>query len=186
MRWSWLGDPLALDFVNTVRRRGMRYVELLAQPADLQEWLRLEAGRVDWPHTVDATTLGVVLPLRDRALALLRAAAAGGPLPPDAVAELNAVARQHPTVRLVGATPGSWTHRVIGPADGADALVAQLAAATIDLLTGPDAETITLCDAPGCGQLYQRSRPNQQWCDPHCGARARSERQFRRRRPAAG
>ena len=30
-RWSWLGEPLAVDFANTVRRRGGDYTELLGQ-----------------------------------------------------------------------------------------------------------------------------------------------------------
>jgi predicted RNA-binding Zn ribbon-like protein len=61
-------------------------------------------------------------------------------------------------------------------------LCADVAAAAIDLLTGPQATAVTLCDAPGCGQLYLRGRPNQQWCDPHCGMRARSERHAERAR----
>jgi predicted RNA-binding Zn ribbon-like protein len=59
-------------------------------------------------------------------------------------------------------------------------LCADIAAAAIDLLTGPDAATVALCDAPGCGQLYLRGRPNQQWCNPHCGTRARSPRHAER------
>jgi predicted RNA-binding Zn ribbon-like protein len=59
-------------------------------------------------------------------------------------------------------------------------LCADIAAAAIDLLTGPDAATVALCDAPGCGQLYLRGRPNQQWCNPHCGTRARSQRHAER------
>ena len=35
-RWSWLGDPLAIDVANTIRRRGWRYIELITQPADLR------------------------------------------------------------------------------------------------------------------------------------------------------
>jgi predicted RNA-binding Zn ribbon-like protein len=42
------------------------------------------------------------------------------------------------------------------------------------------AAAIALCDAPGCGQLYLRGRPNQQWCNPHCGTRARSQRHAER------
>jgi predicted RNA-binding Zn ribbon-like protein len=59
-------------------------------------------------------------------------------------------------------------------------LCADIAAAAIDLLTGPDAAAVALCDAPGCGQLYLRGRPNQQWCNPHCGTRARSQRHAER------
>lgn len=56
--------------------------------------------------------------------------------------------------------------------------------AAIDLLTGPDAAALALCDAPGCGQLYLRGRPNQQCCDPRCGTRARAQRHADRPRPS--
>src|SRR5689334_17152315 len=48
-RWSWLGDRLALDVANTVRRRGWRYTELITSPVDLREWLARERGRLHRP-----------------------------------------------------------------------------------------------------------------------------------------
>jgi hypothetical protein len=71
-------------------------------------------------------------------------------------------------------------------ADQATRFCAEIAAATIDLLTSPDATAVALCDAPGCGQLYLRGRPNQQWCNPHCGTRARSQRHAERNTRPAG
>jgi hypothetical protein len=55
--WSWLGDRLALDVANTVRRRGWRYTELITSPADLRGWLARERGRLAIPAQVD-TALG--------------------------------------------------------------------------------------------------------------------------------
>ena len=48
-RWSWLGEPLAIDFANTVRRRGGDYTELLSSGADLRAWAEHEASRVPDP-----------------------------------------------------------------------------------------------------------------------------------------
>jgi len=130
---------------------------------------------------VDEDAARLVIALRDIVLRLLRAAATGAASSTDDRAALNDVVLRHPAVRLLTDTPGQAAIRPLVPDDdGAGAVLAVLAAATVELLSGPDLAGIALCDAPGCGQLYHRTRPNQQWCTPHCGARARSERHHER------
>ena len=180
-RWTWLGDPLAIDLANTVRRRGWRYHELITSPAELRAWLDHERGRLTIPAEVGPVLLTRFLAIRDPVLGVLRAAAAGATLPPADVAAVNDQAAAAPVIRLLGPRPGQPVTQPFIRADPATRLCADLAAAAIDLLTGPDAAAIALCDAPGCGQLYRRGRPNQQWCDPHCGTRARSQRHVDRR-----
>jgi predicted RNA-binding Zn ribbon-like protein len=175
-RWSWLGDQLAIDLANTVRRRGARYIELMTSAADLQDWLEHQRGRLIIPPQVSGELLAGFLALRDHALRVLRAAAGGQPPPAASVAAVNALVLRAPTVRLLSTEPGGQRTEPVTRADSSARLLGDLAAAVIDLLTGPDAETLTLCDAPGCGQLYLRHRPNQQWCGPRCGARARTQR----------
>ena len=175
-RWSWLGDPLAIDVANTVRRRGWRYIELITQPAELRAWLDHERGRLALPAELDTVMVSRFLLIRDQALRVLRTAAGGTALPAADVHAINELAAAAPTVRLLGAEPGQHFTRPVTQADPATRLSADIAAATIDLLTGPDTDAIALCDAPGCSQLYLRGRPNQQWCTPHCGTRARSQR----------
>jgi predicted RNA-binding Zn ribbon-like protein len=175
-RWSWLGDRLAIDVANTVRRRGWRYIELIASPADLRAWLDRERGRLTAPAHVDDIAVTRFLMLRDPVLRLLRAAAAGTALPAADVAAVNEAAVTAPVVRLLGTRPGHYVTRPVTQADQTTRFCGQLAAAAIDLLTGADSSGIALCDAPGCGQLYLRGRPNQRWCGPHCGTRSRSQR----------
>ncbi len=198
IRWSWLGDPLAVDVANTVRRRGWRYRELITSPADLRGWLDREQGRLTMPPQVDQALVTRFLAARDPILRVLRAAAADFPaahVPPAAAPErlptadvdaINQLAAAAPAIRLLGARPGQYRAQPVTAADPATRLCAELAAAAIDLLTGPDAAALALCDAPGCGQLYLRGRPNQQWCDPHCGTRARAQRHADRARPSQG
>jgi predicted RNA-binding Zn ribbon-like protein len=184
-RWSWLGEPLAIDVANTVRRRGLRYIEHVRSPEDLRAWLEHERDRLAVPDRVDADLVSRFLVLRDHVLGVLRAAADGRGLPaadggrgfPAAdVAAINDAALAAPAIRLLRDEPGRYFTRPVTRTDQATRLLGDIAAATIDLLTGPEAAALTLCDAPGCGQLYLRGRPNQQWCDPHCGMRARSQR----------
>jgi predicted RNA-binding Zn ribbon-like protein len=179
-RWSWLGDRLALDAANTVRRRGWRYIELITSPDDLRAWLDHERGRLAIPAEADADLVARFLLTRDHVLGVLRAAAGGTVLPAADVHAINQLAAAAPVVRLLGTRPGQHLTRPVTRVDQATRLCADVATAAIDLLTGPDAASVALCDAPGCGQLYLRGRPNQQWCNPHCGTRARSQRHAER------
>ncbi len=179
-RWSWLGDRLALDAANTVRRRGWRYRELITSPADLQAWLDHQHSRLAIPAEVDTALVARFLLTRDHVLGVLRAAAGGAALPAADVDAINGLAAAAPVVRLLGTRPGQHLTQPVTRADQATRLCADIAAATIDLLTSPDAAAVALCDAPGCGQLYLRGRPNQQWCNPHCGTRVRSQRHAER------
>jgi predicted RNA-binding Zn ribbon-like protein len=172
--WSWLGDRLALDFVNTVRRRGPTYVELLTSPADLAGWLDRERDRVAVPEPVDDDLLERFIGARDHALAILRCRAAGRALPIESLEAINALVLAAPVVRLLGPEPGSSTRRAVTAVAGTPRLLGDLAAAVIEC--AEDSDALTLCDSPGCGQLYLRGRPNQQWCNPRCGNRARTQR----------
>jgi predicted RNA-binding Zn ribbon-like protein len=176
IRWSWLGDPLAVDLANTVRRRGLDYVELVTTPADLATWLGYQQDRVSAPTEIDEDLLRPFIAARDHALHVLRAAATRQPLPAADVAAINERILAAPAVRLLGAEPGDLHTRPVTDADPPNRLLAELAASVVDLLTGSDAVRLALCDSPGCGQLYLRGRPNQQWCNPHCGNRARTQR----------
>jgi predicted RNA-binding Zn ribbon-like protein len=175
-RWSWLGDPLAVDLANTVRRRGWTYVDLLATPHDLADWLDREQDRLTVPRPVGAELLDRFRPARDIVLRLLRATAAGEAFTAADIHALNQLQLAAPAVRLLGPRPGTSITHTPTHIDPLRRLLAELAAATIDFLNGPEFEVLALCDAPGCGQLYLRGRPNQQWCNPHCGSRARVQR----------
>ena len=71
-RWSWLGDRLALDAANTVRRRGWRYTELITSPADLRGWLARERDRLAVPAQVDTALVARFVLTRDHVLRVLR------------------------------------------------------------------------------------------------------------------
>src|SRR4051794_33289030 len=105
--WDWLGEHLAIDLANTVRRHRDGEQDLLAAPGDLGAWLAHEAGRVPVPDDVDERLTARFRALRDDALAVLRATAAGAPAPPAAVAAINAVLVAWPAVRLLGQAPGT-------------------------------------------------------------------------------
>jgi predicted RNA-binding Zn ribbon-like protein len=173
-RWDWLGEPLAVDFANTVKRVGTTYRDLLRSPEDVVSWASHEAGRVPM---VDATELeprlGEVRGVRDDVFAVLTAAAGDDPFPSAAARRLNDRARSLPVTPQLADGPGTVETHVPPGTDRIGELLTRIAHAAIELAArGPDAG-LGLCDAPSCGQFFIRDRPNQRWCGPACGTRAR-------------
>jgi predicted RNA-binding Zn ribbon-like protein len=172
--WDWLGEPLAIDFANTTRRRGAVDRDLLEGGADVTTWARRERGRVPpVAARVAGSRLDEIRHLRDDVQAVLRATAGGATLPPGAVARLNARARALPVVGQLGRRPGELSHAPAARGDAVDELLARVAAATIELVGTGDPDAVRFCDAPSCGQFFAPQRPNQRWCGPACGTRAR-------------
>ena len=176
-RWSWLGEALGIDFANTIRRRGLEYVEYLDSPGDLVEWaareqLPLRAGDV-------GTRLEEVRALRDAVFALLLDAVRATPRraatpPTDATPRPVAEARLNAALAAVPLIPqlrdGDIALTAPGDAPALDVLLARIAASALDMLRDP---ALSFCDAPSCGQFFLRHRGDQRWCGPACGTRAR-------------
>lgn len=171
--WDWLGEPLAVDFANTVRRSGWRYRELLESGADVASWSQLQGGRVPvlTAETAQAR-LVEIRAVRDDLFELLLAAARGDGPPPEPVGRINARARKRPVVPQLGGPGAAQATLVLGDPDPVNELLARVVAAAIEL-TGTPNSGLALCDAPSCGQFFLRERTNQRWCGPACGTRAR-------------
>jgi predicted RNA-binding Zn ribbon-like protein len=170
--WDWLGEPLPVDFANSVRRRGRRYEELFVSGADVERWSRHERPRVPMVSArTAAPRLAEVRALRDDVFTLLQAITRQQRLPPGPVQRINARAREHPVVPQVKHS-GELTVTVISAAEPLDDLLARVADSTIRLLNDAGS-ALALCDAPSCGQFFIRARGNQRWCGPACGNRAR-------------
>ncbi|MCT1690030.1 CGNR zinc finger domain-containing protein [Brevibacterium sp. p3-SID960] len=182
--WAWLGDHLAVDFANTIKVVDNRTIELIGSIEEFHDWH--EAEPADLP-TVDLTSesLRDLRNLRDCALRLLRAACDDRTLPQADVATINETIEISGTLRLLGSATG--TSRLQSASEGGfDALAGLLAAAVVDLLAREDLANIAVCSAPSCGQFFHRARPNQVWCSPGCGNRARVDRHRHRRMNATG
>ncbi|MEU4195449.1 CGNR zinc finger domain-containing protein [Kribbella sp. NPDC026611] len=179
--WVWLEGHPALDFANTVIRRGWTELELIHSCADLESWLDAATLPAPRPRRVVQADVEAFLALRDPALRLLRAATGHG-LWSAADAELvNEAIASVPVIEALGATRGVIETRTLGSPSPFALLLARLAGEVRDALTS---DVLALCDAPGCGQLFFRRRPNQAWCGPPCGTRARVAR-HQQKRPRA-
>jgi len=155
-----MDEPLAIEFANTVRRRGMEYMECVS----LVEWARRHDVRLA------ASRLDEVREFRDAVFALLRAATP----PQDATPRPEAEGRLNAALAAVPLIPqlrdGDIALTAPSDAPPLDTLLARVAASALDLLGDP---ALSFCDAPSCGQLFLRHRGDQRWCGPACGTRAR-------------
>jgi predicted RNA-binding Zn ribbon-like protein len=173
--WYWLGGPLAMDFANTIHRRGMVDVDHLMTGRDVASWCAHErAGRVPRVSArAAAPRIAEIRELRDDVHAVLRAAVDGTPLPAATAERVNARARALPIVAQLGERPGD---RVAVPAarrSAVDELLARVAANTIEIVGAGGSDAVHFCDAPSCGGFFAPERANQRWCDDSCGTRAR-------------
>ncbi|MBT1100235.1 CGNR zinc finger domain-containing protein [Streptomyces anulatus] len=193
---------LALELVSTIRHDGDGGVaDDLATVQGTTHWIQeqgdLLAGHIPAGElAADENLRRAIIELRQAVRALFaRAVSPTPPSPPDAhrlitadqaVAHLNTAAEQElvapqmdwpvegaPTTRLLSAESDPYVR-----------LVAALARAAIDFLSGPQRTQLRSCTAPRCVRYFVKSHGRQEWCKPSCGNRARAARHYRRQRTA--
>ncbi|MGW5988810.1 CGNR zinc finger domain-containing protein [Streptomyces anulatus] len=193
---------LALELVSTIRHDGDGGVaDDLATVQGTTRWIQeqgdLLAGHIPAGElAADENLRRAIIELRQAVRALFaRAVSPTPPSPPDAhrlitvdqaVAHLNTAAEQElvapqmdwpfegaPTTRLLSAENDPYVR-----------LVAALARAAIDFLSGPQRTQLRSCTAPRCVRYFVKSHGRQEWCKPSCGNRARAARHYRRQRTA--
>jgi len=173
-----VGEPLALDLMNTRAHTPDGEIDALADAAAYREWLALQSERLRPPETVDAVGLAALRELREQVAAAIDAARAGLPIPAEAVDALNLAARVAPTHRALGTDGSVRIHR---DGDEGACMRALLAEATFDLIAGPDLASIKVCEGPQCRMLFVAHNPRRRWCSAAlCGNRVRVARYYTR------
>jgi predicted RNA-binding Zn ribbon-like protein len=170
---------LVQAFVNTLDSEdGLRQIETLNEPADLERWLR-RRGLLERGGKIGAAELRRALEVR-QALRGLLLANTGAALDPDAVGTLNrAGGRAQSSVRF--APDGSA--ELAPAAGGLDGAIARLLAAVARSMADGTWERFKACPNPDCEwAFYDRSRNrSSRWCAmAECGNRAKA-RAFRER-----
>jgi predicted RNA-binding Zn ribbon-like protein len=177
--WYWLGGRPAVDFVNTRRERWRRDVECLACPDDLAAWL-VAAGLLPARAPVAADLLAGARSLREAIDAGVRAALAGEPAPPAAVAEIDAWLGEAPArPRLLAAPDGQ--PRLAPPAgETARHGIGLVALDAAELLGRPEQRArVRICASDTCSaRFYDRSPGGRRrWCSmAGCGNVAKARR----------
>ncbi len=182
-----LGEPLPVEFANTVFVANGELADGLTRPAHLAAWLH-DCDRFATPLPDTALSglgpaqLARARALRDAVRSLLTATVAGTAPGPEAVETVNRTCRRAPIWRELAwddNDPRAMPHTA---ADPVTAALAELAQQTVDLLSGPRRHELRACGAPRCVLLFVRDHPRREWCSPSCGNRARVARHYQRHR----
>jgi predicted RNA-binding Zn ribbon-like protein len=182
--WYWSGGRPAVDLVNTHRERWRRGVETLVTPGDLTTWL-VRAGVMDHPEPVTRTVLEQARELREAIDALLVAAIAGAPAPPQALAlvdEWLAFAGTRP--QLVLDPHGAPLLAERAAADSPRRALGMIALDAAQMLGTPaQAARIRICASETCsGRFFDRSPGGRRrWCSMRTCGNATKARRHRER-----
>lgn len=179
-RFALLGEPLAVDLVNTVIQAPDGLRDLLAEPARLRSWFEQQGERLD--TTGSLPTFERVDELRTAVTAVLRAQVGGTRPDDDAVATVNHFAAGAPVVpQLVwdDAGPGRLSRDVA--VDGADRVLGAIARSCVELLAGEERDRLHECASDRCILLFVATG-RRRWCSPACGNRVRVARHYERTR----
>ena len=198
-----LGEPPAVELMNTVRADRDGVHDTLATPEPALAWLRTVRDRLGpqpasvdaWLDTAEPEDAAAVVHrlrvLRD-GLRRLAAEATGDPRPaaasatPDrqaallALDEACAAAPTWSSLHWVdGQEPRRELHTDAAPEE---VVVAELAEQAVELLTGEPGRLLRACLAPGCVLYFVKQHPRREWCSAGCGNRARVARHYQRHR----
>lgn len=180
-----VGEPVALDLVNTRVHRAGTPVDLLEDREALGQWLSVQAGRLPPLAAPSRADLHAVRLLRDAAEALITATMTGQTPDRHALDVVNvALAAPMRGVALEW-TPRGPTMRVAPAGSERGRLLRALAVGLVDLITGPDAGRLRVCAHADCILRFVARNPRRIWCSAQvCGNRARVARHYSRSRAA--
>ncbi|WP_344493087.1 CGNR zinc finger domain-containing protein [Nonomuraea monospora] len=188
----------ALELASTIRHDGDGGVaDDLATVPGTARWIHQQAELLG--DHVDIAALTVSEQLRSEIVELRQAvralfARAVSPAPPSradahrlmpagqALALLNAAAAREAVVPRLDWPEGETPRAGVSSQerDAGVRLIAALARAAIDFLSGPQREQLRSCNAPRCVRYFVKSHGRQEWCKPSCANRARAARHYQR------
>lgn len=184
----FLGNQLALDFLNTRPVMEEGPVELLVDVAALERWLeaagRLLPRKIRRPRMAEAD-LRPLWEFRERLREAVVALEAGKPLPAAFLSRLNALLREYPLPAQVAAGPHGLERRTyFEPAVWSDAF-APLLEATVELLTGLDRTRVRQCSSCQLHFHDTSKKGTRRWCSMNiCGNRSKVAAYARRKQEA--
>lgn len=102
----------------------------------------------------------------------------------DAVRDVNEALTHLPAPRITLTADGRLQQDFTGGDSPVLAALARIAKESIALLTGPQADKLRACYAPGCVLYFVKTHPRREWCSVTCGNRVRAARHYDKVRSA--
>ncbi len=191
-RFYFVGNNLALDFVNTEIAAHGAPLDLLGSLEDFAAWARdagvLPAGRPDAVRRWGAQAAALPPPVRAFRAALsqlFQRLIRGQGAPAESLAGLNAVlAGNRDRVEVRRTRSGFEKHLIADYSDPLQILV-PVAQAAADLLCFGELRYLRKCENPDCVLLFYDTTKNhrRRWCSmAACGNRAKAAAFYRRRK----
>lgn len=184
--FSFLGNNLALDFVNTELHGASGRIDLLQSDASLLSWAQA-AGLGEQPAGSRASAGRLdrrVRPLRAAIRALVEATIDGQSAPADALATLNELLTLPTRAPALVQQRDGFARAPVGAPTPASVLQ-RIAAAAADLLTTADPGLLRRCGDASCILVfYDTSKSHRRrWCSMNvCGNRAKASTHYQRTR----
>jgi predicted RNA-binding Zn ribbon-like protein len=182
------GEPLPIELHNTLYADRGDPRDGLEDGAGLRQWLRALADRLPVrPDAVERDRLADFLALRGAVRAALNAVLERRPVPETALSTLNDMSARNPQSLELTQSADSLSSDVHHHAStAADVVLGVIASSTIALVSGPHADDLRACGAPGCVLVFVKDHPRREWCSATCGNRARQARHYARTRARRG
>ncbi|NRP18257.1 hypothetical protein LPJGGPFB_01487 [Ensifer adhaerens] len=181
----FVGEPLALDLINTRPLTGEGPVDLIGDADGLAAWVEQQAGRLQDASLLVSGRLSVeelalVHAVRDHVASAVRSLMEGRDVAAGDVAGLNAAMAAAPVTRRL-----DWRDAPAVKSERAGKSGVQLAGFLAEdaalLLAGPDAGLIRKCEADDCVMLFVGNNARRRWCSAaRCGNRVRVSRYYKR------
>jgi predicted RNA-binding Zn ribbon-like protein len=192
--YLFVGNRLALDFLNTSLVSNGETIELLTNAAAVARWMahadlltEKEAKKLEqaWEHSPRASkAVLAVRRFRDRLRQAVFAFEAGSGVSADFIDELNSLLRNHPVYREVKADGnGGYTQTQSFEPQLPDDLLGPLAEETMMLLAGVTAERVRKCEGCPVHFLDVSKKGSRRWCSMSlCGNKVKVAAYQRRQR----
>lgn len=180
-----LGEPVVIEFANTLYRDGPDTTDFIETPALAVGWFAESptACLLERPSQLSRTMIERLRHLRDAVHLLISASIDSAVPTPEALQVVN----QHST-SMQSSTTLMWSSGT-GPvaqdntsAEGLEALLGLLALDCIRLVAGPDAHRLRRCASPGCPMFFLKNHSRRRWCHNSCGHRERQSRYYLRQK----
>jgi predicted RNA-binding Zn ribbon-like protein len=176
-----LGEPLALDLVNTRVSGADGPRDLIATRTDLAHWLVAEKLPLGRRRT--AIDLDALHRIRDDIGASIAALRAGSALDVMALDRINAAAQTASAYRHLSCDDAGVSCVLRRDGTPTEVLLATIADSACELLQPSNIALIRECEGPGCRLLFVAGRASRRWCSPKlCGNRVRVSRHYRKHR----
>lgn len=170
----FIGDNLALDFINTSYGLGEAARECFRRDSDVVDWLARVALPADKPSSKSGELLEAALELRRIALQLVEKRSAGDPGNPQPLNRLLKAGSSYSDLQWPrDATPTLVARERLS---GVDGLLLPVALAVARLLASSDFGLVRKCEGPDCTLWFldQTKAHSRRWCSPAvCGNRAK-------------